>query len=370
MKIPKYFLTACLVFAAADAAQEPEYPFNLDVELLWMQRNRSPDQDLVNWGSPFCYCECGVNNYSTTMLIDDLDRTLGFRITGNIRNKDKGTMELRGTTPFDFSSVKNIYSPAQTNAACDLSYGYIHVDQDASPYVPIFDTVEVVETVPVVINGVTVYETIDYYNTDYIEADRAKIEYDSSYFTLESNYWLHLSPRWKDYFSVSFGFGLRYFSFLEGIKGTFYKSQNSILANSSNVSTFSADTKNHLYGAQVLLDLHIHPYSWFDWGIRMDGGAFAAHQRLINQVNDLNGSVLLSKYTKQTIDYAFFGDLEIFAAVKILGRGYGLFSYGGTLIHGVAQATSNLNLTTKQFPIDDQGNILFQWWSLGLGLDF
>jgi hypothetical protein len=88
------------------------------------------------------------------------------------------------------------------------------------------------------------------------------------------------------------------------------------------------------------------------------------------ELNDLDGQDLLARYSKQKINYGFFGDLEVFLMVKFLNRAYAMGSYGGTLIHGMAQAMPNINLTTKNFGIYSQGNVLYQYWTLGLGWDF
>jgi hypothetical protein len=362
MKLIRKIIFIPFVFGSAFAGQEHEHPFNLDVEALWIQRNRSPTIDLVEYNGTFCNCECDSYDYSSANLIADLDRRVCARITLNTKKLLDGTLELRGTTPADFSLTKTISSPGLTNVGCDLPYGYYRVSAGGTPYTPIIDVSLEVDVIPMYIDDVLVNETISYYNTDYIEADSAKIQFSSDYFNVESNYWIHLSPRWVNYFSVSYGFGLRYFSFMEGFKETFYKSQD--------VSFFESGTKNHLFGGQVLFDLHVHPYAWLDWGIRIDGGAFASHLRTNFSINDYNGSTLLAKYSKQKIDYGFFGDVEIFLAAKFMERAYGLFSYGGTLINGVAQAIPNINLTTSNFGISQQGNVLFQWWSIGLGLDF
>ena len=362
MNIYKSIFILCLVSQALISAQELEHPFNIDVEILWAKRARSPSLDLVDYNGDFCQCGCGPNNFSSTMVINDLDRRVAARISLNVKKNLTNTLEFRGTTPLDFSYEKTFNAPSQTNVACDLAYGYFRVSPDQNPYTPIIDVQQKVIILPFLNNGVTVNHPIYYYDTDYIEADKAKIDFSNSYFNVESNYWFHLTPRWVKYFSVSYGFGLRYFSFMESFKERFYKIGNS--------SFFSSGTKNQLFGGQVLLDFHVHPYHWLDWGLRLDGGACASHLRLDFEINDYNSTVLLAKYSKQKIYYSFFGDLELFLAARFMERVYGLFSFGGTLIHGVAQAMPNIDITTSKFSLYTQGNVLYQFWSLGLGYDF
>ncbi len=362
MKLVNLILILPFVFSEGFAALEPEYPFNLDVEALWVNRARTPSIGLVDYNDSFCSCECGGQDYSSKTLISDLDRSLAARITFNARNKFKSTLEVRGTTPFDFQSTKNINSPGSANVGCDLAYGYYYVTINSTPYIPIFNVNQYMKIEDVLINGVLVSEVVPYYQTDYIEADRIKVDYKNSYFTVEANSWNHMSPRWANYFSSSYGFGLRYFSILDFFKETFFKE--------TNISFFDSHTKNRFFGAQILLDLHIHPYRWLDWGIRMDGGMFASYVRLNFQANDLNGESLLARFSKHRIDYGFFGDLEIFLAMKFLERGYILFNFGGTLIHGIAQAIANINLTTNDFRLHTNGNVVYQFWSIGTGFDF
>lgn len=362
MKRKVFFSISSLLVCGVLNASDIEYPFNFDAEILWVQRDRTPSIGLVEANGTFCECGCGPDRTTTHDIIDDLSRAFAARITFNAKDKLNGTLEVRGTTPLDFSETKEIHYKGLTNVSCDLPYGYFHVSNNGTPYEPLIDVDQNLTVAKKEINGVTVHYAQPGYNTNYIEADRAKLYYSNSYFNVETNYWIHLSPRWVDYFSVSYGFGLRYFFLLDSFKETFYKD--------TEVSFFASGAKNHLMGAQVLFDLHVHPYTWLDWGIRLDGGALVTHLRTDFVLNDYNAEALLAKYSKQKINYGFFGDLEVFLMAKFFERAYGIFSFGGTLIHGVAQAMPNINLTTTDFGIYSQGNILYQYWSLGLGLDF
>ena len=341
------------------SSQEHEHPFNIDVELLYGNRSKTPTVKLVDSNGTFCECGCGPNHFSSTMVINDLDRRLAARISLNIKNELNSTLEIRGITPLDFSGEKIIEAYNETFVSCDLAYGFFHSKQNnISPYTPMIN----VKPLKLIIPDPHGDYTVEYYDTDYIQADKATIKYSNSFFNIESNYWLHLTPRWVNYFSVSYGFGLRYFYYADRINANFFKDPNQ--------SDFSSRTKNHLIGGQALLDFHIHPYTWLDWGIRLDGGALVTHLRLDFELNDLDGQDLLARYSKQKINYGFFGDLEVFLMVKFLNRAYAMGSYGGTLIHGMAQAMPNINLTTKNFGIYSQGNVLYQYWTLGLGWDF
>jgi hypothetical protein len=212
-------------------------------------------------------------------------------------------------------------------------------------------------------NGQPAYNTIiNIYDSDYIDADRAKAHYDSRFFTVEGNYWTHWSPRWYNYFSSSFAWGLRYIRFDEMFKTTFYKG--------SDTSYFYTDTKSNMYGLQAAIDLHIHPYHWLDWGIRLTGGVLASNLALESEVNDYNASVLLTRYTKHDIYYGFLGEIELFIQGRFFRRFYWDLGFDGILIHGGLQAPENVNFTTKDMDLMRNTSTIFQSWYAGLGVDF
>lgn len=346
------------MLAALFSAQEPEYPFNIDVELLWNQLNRTQNINLVDYNRPFCSCSCGGNSVYASDIIGDLDRSLALRFTLAVKNKETRTLELRGTTPMEFEETTIYSSLGDTHLSCDLAYGYNHVGN----YTPLLNLEEYYETISSTVGGITVSEIFTYYDTDYVDADEARLYFNNSYYTIEANGWNHLTPRWKKYFSASYGFGLRYFSINNSFKEKFYKGIDT--------SFFSSKTVNDLFGLQFLMALELHPYSWMNWGIRVDAGAFVSHVKFSFELNDYNASEILTRYKRQSIENGFYGDLEVFLQCKFLDRAYFLFSYGGLLISDIAQAINNINLTTAKFDINTSGNIIYQYWSVGLGYDF
>jgi hypothetical protein len=348
-----------LLHLSLNGSQEPERPLQISVEALWLKRDRSENQNLVDWNGTFCSSASTVNHLTSKQLIDDLDRDLALRISFEVTDRDKGTLQIRGTTPFNFSSTVIEDAAGSMQAGCQLSYGYLYNSNPPSTVIPVFNTEEQ-----------TTLDLIPYYNTDYIDANQSKTTLTTNYYTIETNYYSHLSMRWKDYFSVSVGGGLRYFSYRETLEMAFTKSINPLVPVLFGTSSARSSTHNQLYGAQLLFDFHMHPYSWLDFGIALDAGGMAARQKSINRIDDLNASVTLKNSSIQRLAWGFFGDLEVFARVRLLQQALLMASFGGTYINGVAQANTNFNMTQTHYGVSDEGAVFFQWWSAGLGWNF
>lgn len=314
--------------------------FQIDVDVIWLKRENVHTIDLVDANRGFCSCACGGSSITADSLVYDFGREVAPQFTLYIRDRDKHSFELKGTTPFDFEATSTISAADNVNLACGAAY-----DQNFTA-----------NSLP---NRTTL---INIFNSDYIGADSAEVEYKSSYYTIEGNYWTHVTPQWSNYFSFSYTFGLRYLYLGESLTETFYKN--------TDTSFFCSTTRSNLYGPQGGFDIHIHPYYWLDWGFRIMAGVLVSNLSLHFVANDLNSTVLLSNTAKHTVGYGYLGEIDLFVQGKFYKKFYWNFAFGGTLIRGFMEAPNNINMTTAGTLINYDTNMLFQYWSCGLGMDF
>ena len=133
------------------------------------------------------------------------------------------------------------------------------------------------------------------YTQDFVNADKAEVEYTSHYWDVEFNYWRHFTPRRVDYFSVSGIAGLRYFHLNESF------SLNMITP--PDESSYDIHTKNSIIGVQLGVDFQMNPMHWFSWEIFAKAGGMANHTEQKQFLGDVNNTVELrdSKRTKRTV---------------------------------------------------------------------
>lgn len=331
------FLMSISVYASYQPPTEFNYHFEGDI--MWMRRARLNSIGLIDYDGDFC--TDGVNTVGTGTLVHGLDKAFAARLSFLMQPNQNVTMEGRAILPVEF--VSDIYraSEGETNVNCTLAEGsYLNVDDDS----PLPTSV------------------INSDDSDYVEADKAHAHYQTSFWDIEANYWVHLSPERVNYFSVGWACGLRYLSLQEVFRETFYKDLDA--------SFFRVQTGNDMWGGQAIGKFEVNPYSFLTWGLRFGAGVFANHIKLINHVTDHNAQTNLILRSEHELYQAYLGEGEVYIKGYFLSRLNWYIGFDGLWLRGAALAPNNINLTEKITPINKNENIFINSWIVGLAFSF
>ncbi|MCF7806796.1 MAG: hypothetical protein K9M07_02220 [Simkaniaceae bacterium] len=335
------FFTCSMLLAETTGLKPPntEFYYDIEGEMLWMKRSKLNTVSLVDYDGYFG--EIGTKQVGTQTLVHDLDKQFVGRITAIIKPNQKNLMEGRFTTPAHFVSDVYIEDNQETNIDANIALGY-YLNANTSNPLPT--------------------PLIDFDNTDYVDANKAHLHYETNMYTMEGNYWTYVTPPRINYFAVAYGFGLRFINVHEIFRETFYQTQAS--------SFFRVQTDNQMWGAQVLGRLEVNPYSFMTWGIRATGAVLGNNISMVNHVTDHNGTTDLKYQSLHELYYGYLGEVETYLTGYFLKRFNWRLGLDGILLRGAALAPPNINLTTKITPIDKDVNIIFLSWTVGLGWDF
>ena len=315
-----------------------DYTYHIEGDLYWMKRVKGTGLNVIDYNGPFCDAPNSINVNS---LVVDMNRQFVGVITVLVKPNNLNTLEAIATTPANFMAEKEAAADDLVNVNCDIALGYFLNANDANPL------------------GTPL---IDFSNSDYISADKAKGQYYSTMFTDQLNFWWHVTPERVNYFSVGFAFGLRYLNLNETYKETFYK-------NTSH-SFFNVHCTSDMWGLQGLGVFEVNPYDWLTWGLRFTGGWLGVNLGRNMQVRDYNNAVFLTNRSAHAVNHGWLAEGQIYMNGYFMKRFSWKLAVDGLWVRGAALATNNINLTEKVVPIRTNQNIIFASWVAGLGFDF
>lgn len=139
------------------------------------------------------------------------------------------------------------------------------------------------------------------YSYDFTDARTAKAHYHSHLWGAELNYWRNFTPRRINYFALAGIAGFRYFHWDEAFKLTMTKPPDK--------SSYTIQTKNRVYGAQVGLDFQMNPTHWLSWEIFGKIGAAGNDTQQKQFMGDYNNSVTLRHSKREKWETLFFSDV-------------------------------------------------------------
>jgi hypothetical protein len=173
------------------------------------------------------------------------------------------------------------------------------------------------------------------YAQDFQGADAAHAEYVSHFWSVEANYWRHMTPRRVDYFSLSWLLGLRYMDLHESFELAFHKGANK--------SDYDIHTKNHLFGVQAGLDLQMNPTRRLSWELSAKVGALADWAKQDTFLGDQNNTRVLRDYDATQWHATFLADC--FASVAYQCTSYLNVHLGYQMIYltGLALAPEQID---------------------------
>ncbi len=138
----------------------------------------------------------------------------------------------------------------------------------------------------------------DGYAVDFLDADRAKEKYSSTYIDAQVNYWRHSVPPKVDYFSVSAIFGARQIYLREKYLLSYFTESVPHVSNGE-TSDYNIYVRNRLVGGQIGVDFEMNPTDWFSWDLMGKVGCLVDMARQTSFLGDLGDSITLRDFTKQ-----------------------------------------------------------------------
>lgn len=148
------------------------------------------------------------------------------------------------------------------------------------------------------------------YAYDYVDANHASGKYSTSFWDGEVNYWLHFSPRYTDYFSLSGAIGGRYFHLNESFKLTYEKMFDT--------SDYVIHTKNKAYGLQVGLDFQMAPTARLSWDFIAKVGTMANRAQQKQILSDMDNTTVLRRHSRHRWQWGLFGDAIVQLGYQVL----------------------------------------------------
>jgi hypothetical protein len=203
------------------------------------------------------------------------------------------------------------------------------------------------------------------YTGDYIDADEAKGNYNTQFWTGEANCWCHWTPRFVDFFSLSGIFGFRYFHFNEGLDITYEKSTDK--------SHYKIHTKNDSYGAQIGLDLQVNPMRHFSWETSAKFGLMMTAEKQKQVLRDLDDTEILQQGSRHKWQNGCFIDLAAWLAYQVFTHLNVHVGYEMLFLSSVATAEDQIRKqlnTEAAKKIDPNGAVIIHGLFGGVILSF
>jgi hypothetical protein len=202
---------------------------------------------------------------------------------------------------------------------------------------------------------------------DYQDADSMKGTCDTRYWSVETNYWCHVTPRRVDQFSVSWVFGLKYMDLNEH----FTLQAHSI----GSSSRYRIETKNRIAGPQLGGDIEINLGDNFTCGVAGKGGLMVNFGQNKTVFRDDNNTKTLKSCNPSDFNGVFFGEIAPFLLFNLSKRVLFKASYELTYLSNIAlamnQITFNEDDTTNLLnQVTVGGSFMFYGAFVGIGIDF
>lgn len=150
-------------------------------------------------------------------------------------------------------------------------------------------------------NGTLSFPFDDNDTTDYLFAEEVSARYRSHLYNGEFIYWNHMTPRDLDFFSVSWLLGLRYFYLRENF--------NLNYTGGSNTSSYDTKSRNYIGGLQLGGNIQMNPVKHWSWDFTLKVGPTLAWEEQRTFLGDVNNTVTLKNFKKDTLKGGLFTDV-------------------------------------------------------------
>lgn len=205
-------------------------------------------------------------------------------------------------------------------------------------------------------------ETIDFQNANVMQA-----HLNSNYWTVEANYWHHVTPQRVDAFSVSWLLGLRYLNFDEYFKLQSYTDYSS--------STYKIHTKNRMGGIQLGGDFEGNLGTNFTWGLVAKLCGIVDFAQNTTKFLDDNNTQTVKSYNPSDFFMTFVGGFGPFFLFNLSKHVIFKFSYEMTYVSNIALATYQISFQEEFFTdvethVNSKGMLLLHGVFVSLGICF
>jgi len=202
---------------------------------------------------------------------------------------------------------------------------------------------------------------------DWINADKVKATYQSSYNNFDLNYIYHFISPGSDYFAVALGGGLRYAMMKDKFKLWYTKS--------ANTSLYRIEAFNDILTAQLDLKLMAQPVKWFNWGVNLRFGPCADIIVVNNYLDDVNAEgdlFVMRNESNSAVMPGFMAELEPFATLSFFKEILNLkFAWNYIGYSGIALAPEQISYAnTGSARLKKTSNMAYRGFSGGLVFRF
>ncbi|QVL57155.1 MAG: hypothetical protein KFB93_07175 [Simkaniaceae bacterium] len=204
--------------------------------------------------------------------------------------------------------------------------------------------------------------TVRHHTLDYQFASRVKAIYDSNMYTWELNFWRHITPRYTDYFSVSWLAGLRMFDIDEKIKLYFHKDHRT--------SRYRVKTANDSFGLQIGGDIEYNPYYFLTWGLVVKVGGMFNRDKQKTKMFDDNNTVEIRNIDRSGSNFSYMAEIYPFIELRPTKHFFFTINYRMLYVGAIATADQNIVFHGTGSVLDHGGHIIYHGLTAGMQFNF
>lgn len=210
------------------------------------------------------------------------------------------------------------------------------------------------------LNGPLAFQTHDY---NY--ANKVHSLYSSDMYTIELNCWHAITPRYTDYFSVSWVLGARYFDVHEKIKLEFTKMFPTI-----QTSHYRLKVANQILGVQMGGKFECNPYAFLTWGFVAKLGGFSNQTHLRRVMLDKNNTQIIQNNNRHSSHFAYMGEFYPFLELRPSKHFFFHIHYQVLYLGSIATADRNLRFEGSGNTLNQRSHILYHGLTSGVQFNF
>ncbi|MDN3508604.1 MAG: hypothetical protein P0S93_01005 [Candidatus Neptunochlamydia sp.] len=201
--------------------------------------------------------------------------------------------------------------------------------------------------------------TVRYGTRDYEYASRVKALYNSNMHSWQLNFWRDITPRYTDYFSISWLTGFRMFDIDEKIKLQFHKDHRT--------SRYQVKTENKSFGLQLGGDIEYNPYYFLTWGLVVKVGGMFNRDK---QVYDDNNTIEIHGIDRSGSNFSYMAEIYPFIELRPTKHFFFNINYRVIYVGAIATADRNIILHGSGSILDHGGDVIYHGLTGGMQFNF
>jgi len=204
--------------------------------------------------------------------------------------------------------------------------------------------------------------TLGQTSVDYHYADRVQGVYNSDFYTIDLSYFYHMTPRYADYFSVSWMIGLRFLDLDEKLKLYYTKGNDT--------SRYRVKTFNRALGPFFGGVFECNPYRFLTWGLAGNVGGLFNRGKQDTLMLDQNDTEVVRDYNPSGSNFAYFAHLYPYFELRPVKFFTFRFGYEMLYIGRMALADHQLNFNATGNHLNHDGNVIYHGLFAGIQFNF